>query len=186
MKEIRAVALGLFVVVLIATLVAVWHRPAREFKHLRGYHVEIQKNEGGSRKQISFTVPISLVARVLSLAPISDFGGDLRSDWGSDDLTAKDILDAASQSSPDKPGVITRRGNRIEVTADGSALNIVIKDDWGKSVSVRVPRALVESLSNRRRISPRDILKNLDEMGPGDVVVVRDRDDEVTITAEAR
>jgi hypothetical protein len=51
---------------------------------------------------------------------------------------------------------------------------------------VRVPRALVESLSNRRRISPRDILKNLDEMGPGDVVVVRDRDDEVTITAEAR
>jgi hypothetical protein len=182
-KDIRAVALGLFVLVLMATAIAVWHRPAKEFKHVRGYHVEIQKNDGDSRRHISFTVPVSLVARIFSIAPIGDFS---RSDWGNDDLTAKDILNAASESTPDKPGVITRRGNRIEVTADGAALNIVVKDDWGKSVSVRVPRNLVESLSKRKRISPRDILKNLDEMGPGDVVVVRDRDDEVTITAEAR
>ena len=32
----------------------------------------------------------------------------------------------------------------------------------------------------------RDILRKLDELGPGDVVVVKDRDKEVTITAEAR
>jgi hypothetical protein len=29
-------------------------------------------------------------------------------------------------------------------------------------------------------------LKKLDELGPGDVVVVKDRDKEITITAEAR
>jgi hypothetical protein len=186
MKELRAVALGLFVVILVAVGIAVWHRPAREFKHVGGYRVEIQKTEGDAKRHISFTVPISLIARIASLAPISDFGGDLKSDWGSGDLTAKDILDAASQSAPGKPGILTRGHTKIEVMAEGASVEIVVKDDWGKSVSVRVPRSLVESLSNQKRISPRDVLKKLDEMGPGDVVVVRDRGDEVTITAEAR
>jgi hypothetical protein len=186
MREIRAVVLGLFIVILVAIAIAVWPRPARVLKHIRGYRVEIQKTDGEARRHISFTVPISLVARIASLVPISDFGGDLHADWGSGDLTARDILDAASKSPPGQPGVITRDHSRIEVTADGTSLEIVVKDDWGKMVRLRVPRALVESLSNQKRISPRDILKKLDEMGPGDIVVIRDRDDEVTITAEAR
>jgi hypothetical protein len=186
MRETRAVVLGLLVVVLVAIAIAVWRRPARELRHLRGFKVEIQKSEGATRRHVSFHVPIALVARVASLVPMADWGRDFRSDWGDGEVTAQDILDAAGRSAPGKPGEITRDHNRIEVTADGSALEIVVKDDWDRTVQVRVPRSLVESLSSEKRISPREILRRLDELGPGDVVVIRDRDDEVTITAEPR
>jgi hypothetical protein len=49
-----------------------------------------------------------------------------------------------------------------------------------------VPRAIVESFSGDRQISPKEILEKIDELGPGDVVIVRDGDKEVTITAEPR
>ena len=187
MKEIRAVVLGLFVVVLIAIAISVWRRPARELKHVRGFKVEIQKAEGDSRRRhVSFHVPIALVARVASLVPMADIGRDWRTDWSDGELTAQDILDAAGRSSPGQPGEIKREHARIEVTADGPALDIVVKDEWDKTVRVRVPRALVESLSSEKPISPREILRRLDELGPGDIVVIRDRDDEVTITAEPR
>lgn len=188
MRETRAIVLGLFVIVLMVAAYAAWRRPARELKNVKSYRVEIQKTEGSSRRHVSFTVPIGLVARIASLASVSDFGGGLHADWDSGELTAKDILDAARDSAPGKPGVLTHGSAKIEVTADsdGKSLDIAIKDDWGKSVQLRVPRALVESLSDRKRITPKDILKNLDDMGPGDIVVVKDHDDEVTITAQAR
>lgn len=186
MKETRAVVLGLLVIVLVAIGIAVWRRPARELRNVRGFKVEIQKSEGGSRRHISFHVPIALVARVASLIPMGDIGRGLRSDWGDADLTARDILDAADKATPGRPGQIQRGHHRIEVSAAGAALEIVVKDDWDRTVRVRVPRALVESLSSEKRISPREILRRLDELGPGDVVVIRDRDDEVTITAEPR
>ena len=187
MKEVRAVVLGLLVVVLVTVAIAVWRRPARELKRVGGFKVEIQKSNGDSRRRhISFHVPITLVARVASLVPFSDVGGSFRTDWSNGDLTAKDILDAAGRSEPGKPGEIKREHERIEVSSEGAALEIVVKDDWDKTVRLRVPRALIESLSSEKRISPREILRRLDELGPGDVVVIRDRDDQVTITAEPR
>jgi hypothetical protein len=186
MKEVRAIVLGLFVVILVATALAFWHRPAKEFRRIQGYRVEIQKSEGGSRRHVSFHVPIGFVARIVSLAPFSDLGSDWKTDWGSGEITPKDILDAAGKSAPGQPGVITHDQDRIEVTTDGPALEIVVKDAWGKTVRVRVPRALIESLSDEKRVSAREILRRLDELGPGDVVVIRDGDNEVTISAEAR
>jgi hypothetical protein len=185
-KEIRAVVLGLLVVLLVAIAIAVWRRPARELRHVRGFRVEIQKTEGGRRKHVSFHVPISLIARIASFVPMADLGSDFRADWEDRNVTARDILDAADRSTPGQPGEIKRDHASIEVTAEGSALEILVKDEWGKTVRVRVPRSLVESLSSEKRISPREILRRLDELGPGDIVVIRDRDDEVTITAEPR
>lgn len=187
MKEIRAVVLGLFVVLLVLLALAVWRRPAVEFSHIKGYRVEVRKNDGGSTRHVSFTIPTNLVARIAKLVPLDQIGGDLRADWGrGGDVTPKDILDAAAASAPDKPGVIKRDDYTVEVTPDGPALEIVIKDNWDKTVKVRLPRAIVESFGGGQRITTRDILKKLDELGPGDVVVVKDRDKEVTITAEAR
>jgi hypothetical protein len=185
-KEIRAVVIGLLVVVLVALAVSVWRRPSREFRHVKGFRVEIQKNDGGHRKHVSFHVPMSLIARMATFVPMADLGGDFRADWADRDLTAKDILDAADRSKPGQPGEIKRDRATIEVTADGSAIEILVKDEWDKTVRVRVPRSLIESLSAEKRISPREILRRLDELGPGDIVVIRDRDDEVTITAEPR
>jgi hypothetical protein len=186
MKEVRAVVLGLFVVILVAIAVAFWRRPAREFKRVGSYHVEIEKSEGGSKKHVSFTVPITFVARIASMIPISDIGGGIKNDWGSGDVTPRDILDAADRSAPGKPGEITHDRTKIEVTTEGTAIEIVAKDDWDRNVRVRVPRALVESLSGEKRVAPRDILKKLDEMGPGDVIVIRDHDNQVTITAQPK
>ncbi|HKD11895.1 MAG TPA: hypothetical protein VKE50_07455 [Thermoanaerobaculia bacterium] len=186
MKETRAVVLGVLIVVVVAIAVAVWRRPAHEFKRVRGYHVEIQKTENGSSKHLSFTVPMTLVARVATMVPFTDLGSDIRNDWGNGDVTPRDILDAADRSSPGKPAEITRDHLRLQVSTEGNAIEIQIRDDWDRNVRVRVPRALVESLSGQKRLSPRDILQKLDEMGPGDVVVIKDRDDQVTITAQAR
>jgi hypothetical protein len=186
-KEIRAVVLGLFVVLLVLLALAVWRRPAVEFSHVRAYRVEVREKDGGSTRHVSFTIPTNLVARIAKLVPINQIGRDLRADWGrGGDVTPKDILDAAAASAPDKPGLIKRGDYTVEVTPDGPALEIVIKDNWDKTVKVRLPRAIVESFGGGQRITTRDILRKLDELGPGDVVVVKDRDKEVTITAEAR
>jgi hypothetical protein len=183
MKEIRAVVIGLVVVLLAAMAIGYWRRPGREFRRVRGYRVEISKNEGGgSRRHVSFTVPMSLVARIATLAPVSDIGGS-GSDWNEN---AHDILEAAKQSAPGQPAVITRNHNRFEVTSDGPTLEIVAKDDWDKVVRIRVPRSLVEAFNGDARISPRDVLRKLDDMGPGDVVSIHDRDADVTITAQSR
>jgi hypothetical protein len=186
MKEVRAVVLGLVIVVLVAVAIAVWRRPARQFHRVGGYRVEIQKNEGGSRRHVSFTVPISLVARVVSFMPRTSVGGDIKADWGDGEISARDILDAAARSEPGKPAVLTRDHSHVEVTAEGAALEIVVKDEWDRTVRVRVPRVLVESLSAKKSISAQDVLRRLDELGPGDVVTIHDGENEVTITAQAR
>jgi hypothetical protein len=185
MREIRAIVAGLVVVVVIAMAWALWQRPAKEFHKIRGYRVEIEKNEGGSRKQVRFTIPIVTVARIASFIPV-DVNGRWDSNWADGEVTGRDILDAAKDSAPGKPGVIEKKGNRIEVMADGAALDISIKDDWGKTVRVRVPRTLVEGVSEGKGFSVRDVLKKLDELGPGDVVHVQDGENQVTITAEAK
>lgn len=185
MKEIRAVILGLVVVILVALALAFWRRPAPEFARVKGFKVEVREKEGDSTRRVTFSVPSNLVARVARFSPIRRFGGDIHTDWGGD-VTPRDILNAAADSAPGKPGVIKKGNDTIEVTAEGMALDINVRDDWGKSVHIRVPRAIVESFSGDRQISPKEILQKIDELGPGDVVVVKDRDKEVTITAEPR
>jgi hypothetical protein len=186
MKETRAIVVGLVVVILFAMGYAYWQRPSKDFHKVGGYRVEIQKMEGDSRKHLSFTIPIVTVARIASLIPIREIGHNWDADWGDGDVSGRDILAAAAASAPGKPGVIDRHGNRIEVLADGLALDITVKDSWDKTVKVRLPRSVVEGLTDRRRLSLRDVLKRLDELGPGDVVRVQDGDNEVTITAEAK
>ena len=185
MKELRAVVFGLVIVLLVAAALAFWRRPSPEFAHVKGFKVEVKEREGDSTHRVTFSVPSNLVARVAKLSPIRRFGSDMHTSWEGD-ITPREILDAAAGSAPGKPGVIKKNNNTIEVLAEGTALNIDIKDDWGKSVHLRVPRAIVESFSGDREITPREILRKIDELGPGDVVVVRDRDKEVTITAEPR
>ena len=186
MREIRAVVIGLLVVVLVAVALAFWRRPAPEFSHVKAYHVEVKERDGDSTRRASFTIPTNLIARLARFVPIDRIGGELRVDWKRGDVTPKEILDAAAESAPGKPGVIKRDDYSIEVTADGVALEITVKDNWDKTVRIRLPRAIVESFSGSGPITTRDLLKRLDELGPGDVVVVKDRDKEVTITAQAR
>lgn len=185
-KEVRAVVLGLFVVVIAALALSFWRRPAAEFRRIRGFRVEVKKTDGGETRTVSFNVPVSLLAHLARLAHLESLGGDIRTDWGKGDVTPDQILGAADESAPGKPGVIKKDDSTIEVTADGAALVIDVKDEWDKNVHIRLPRTLVEALAGDHAISTREILRRLDELGPGDVVTIKDRDSEVTITAQPR
>ncbi len=186
MKEIRAVIVGLVVLVIIAAALAFWRRPAPEFARVKGFRVDVRETENGSTHRVTFSVPSSLVARVAKMTPIRSFGADFHGKWDEGEVSPREILDAAAESSPGKPGVIRQGDHTIEVTAEGTALNILVKDDWGKTVQLRVPRAIVESFSGDRDITPKEILQRIDELGPGEMVTVHDGDKEVTITAEPR
>ena len=185
-KETRAIVLGLFVVVLCAVALSFWRRPAAEFERIKGFHVEVRARDGDSTRHVSFDVPSNLLARIAKLAHLEKIGGDVRAEWSKGDVTPRDILDAAEESGPGKPGVIKKDDATIEVVADGEALEIDVKDEWDKSVHVRVPRLLVEAMTESGRISTSEILRKLDELGPGDVVTIKDHDSEVTITAQPR
>lgn len=186
MKEMRAIVLGLVVVLLGAMALAFWRKPAPEFQRVKAFKVAVRERDGDTTRKVTFSVPSNLVARIVRLAPVASLGGDIDAHWDDDDVTPRAILAAADRSEPGKPGVITLDRGTVEVSAQGNILDVVMKDDWDKSIHLRVPRELVESMSGQREISPRDILRRLDELGPGEVVTIRERDKEVTITAEAR
>ncbi len=185
-KEVRAVVLGLFVVVLAAVALAFWRRPAAEFTRIQGFRVEVRSRDNGNTKTMAFDVPSNLLARIAHLAPLKEIGGDIRSDWARGDVTPREILDAAEKSEPGKPEILKKDDATIEVQSDGEALEIDVKDDWDKHVHLRLPRALVAALTEDGRISTSEILRRLDELGPGDVVKIQDHDTEITITAQAR
>jgi hypothetical protein len=183
-REVRAVVLGLFVVVLAALALSFWRRPAAEFQRIRGFRVEIKSRDGGETRHASFDVPSNLLARLAKLAP-KELGTDMRREWSKEDVTPRQILDAAEESAPGKPGVIKKDDATIEVMADGAILEIDVKDEWDKHVHIRLPRVLIEAVADDKgRISTSEILEKLDELGPGDVVTIQDRDNEVTITAQ--
>ena len=186
-KDTRAVVLGLFVVVVFAIGFAMWRRPAHEFKRIRGFRVEVRTTEGDETRKFDFTVPVSLLAQLTRLAKIDDaLDGDIRAAWDKEEITPRAILDAADASQPDQPGVIATDEGKVEVRADGAAILIDVRDDWDHDVHVRVPRSLIEVFADDEPISARDILRRLDELDPGDVVTIRDKHDEITITAQPR
>src|SRR5512144_2440865 len=120
-KEVRAVVLGLFVVVLAALALSFWRRPAAEFRRIKGFRVEIRSREGGDTRKASFDVPSNLLARLAKLAP-KELGVDMKREWSKEEVTPRQILDAAEQSAPGKPGLIKKDDATIEVTADGGVL----------------------------------------------------------------
>jgi len=182
-RETRAVVLGLFVVVIVAIAFSWWRRPAAEFQRIQGFHVVVHQRDGSNG---SFDVPANFVARIAKLAHLDTVLGESKSEWARGDVTPREILDAAEDSSPDKPGVLQKGDARIEVVSDGEVLEIDVKDEWNKHVHVRMPRAIVEAMAGDGRISTSEILRKLDELGPGDVVTIKDNDQEVTITARPR
>ena len=186
-KETRAIVLGLFVVVVFALVLAAWRGPSRDFQRIKGFRVEVKTKEGDETRKIAITVPVSLLAQLTRLAKIDDaLDGDIREAWDKGDITPRQLLDAADASTAEKPGLIEKDGTKVEVRQQDNSLVIDVRDDWDHDVHIRVPRSLVEAFSDDHAISTRDLLRRLDELDPGDVVTIRDRDDEITITAQPR
>jgi hypothetical protein len=187
MKETRAVVLGLVVVLLVAMMFAFWNRPAKEFTRIKEFKVEVRQREGDSTRRLSFKVPTTLISRIAKLSHLDSIGGGhLTTDWGNGDVSVQDILEAADKSEPGKPGVIEKGDSKIEVSDEKGTLAIDVKDSWDKHVHIRLPRSVIEGLSEERSISTSEILHRLDELEPGDVVTIQDSDSEVTITAVPR
>jgi hypothetical protein len=186
-KEVKAVVLGLVVVVLFAIGLAVWRGPARDFHRIKGFRVEVKTRDGDETRKLSIPVPVSLIAQLARLANIDDaLDGEIRAHWDDAEITPRQILDAADASTNEKPGVLKHEDHIVEVRAAGEAILIDVRDDFGEKVHIQLPRYLVEVFADDQPLTARELLRRLDELNPGDIVTIRDRDDEITIKAEPR
>ena len=57
-KELRAVVLGIFVVVLVMIGISLWRRPSRELKHLRGFKVAHRSVPWAGGRKLAVTIPL--------------------------------------------------------------------------------------------------------------------------------
>jgi hypothetical protein len=186
-KEVRAVVFGLVVVVLAALAVSFWRGPAREFHRIRSFHVDVKKRDGDEIRRMSFNVPVTLLAQLTRIAHLDDaFDRDIRRAWDSNDITPREILDAADESDADKPGIIKKDDKTIEVRTAGDQILIDVRDEPDETVHIALPRHLVEVFAEDHPLSTRDLMRRLDELNPGDPVTIRHGDDEVVITAEPK
>jgi hypothetical protein len=186
MKEVRAVVLGVLVLMAIALVWAFLARPGGGFHRVRGFRIEIHGRDGSHREDINLHVPGVFAGRAIRMA-----AGHLdRESWREclDDqrVTPREILAAVGEARPGHPGIVERGDARIEVSPENAAIRIVVTDrfDPDRRVELLVPRSVVESLSADRRLSPDAVLREIDQLAPGDLIVVRDGDSEIRITAE--
>ena len=192
MRETRAVVTGLVVVVLVAFVWSFFRRPAAGMRRVRSFRVQIEGDHDGRRRHVSMRIPGFLVGKVSSIASGAWDEGSF-SDWDFDGengrtrITPRDILAAAEKSEPGSPGVIATHGgdDRLEVTRDGDKIRIVVFDRMRRDVEIVAPRALIASLAQEKPLSLRDLLRKIDELGPGELVTVTSEDATVKITAEA-
>lgn len=194
MKELRAIVLGVVVVALIALAWGFFRRPAPGMTRVRSFRVEIDGHENGRDKHISVRLPGFLVGKVSQLVSHSWDNEDWR-DWtfsvGGDEkrITPRDILDAAEKSSPGHPERISIRGDdeALDVLADGAEVRVRVLHDGGhREAEIVVPKLLLSGLAQERPIAPRDILRRIDTLGPGEIVSIRSEDGSVRVVAEGK
>ena len=194
MKETRAVVVGVVVVLLVALAWSFFRRPAPGMRRVRSFRVQIDGEREGRRKHVSVRIPGFLVGKVSSLASHAwdenDFAEwDFSGDGERIRITPRDILDAADKSEPGKPvAVPIREGgdDRLEVSRDGETVRIQVFDHGRHDVEITAPRGLISGLSQEKALSFRELLKRIDELGPGDLVTLKSEDATVKVTAEAR
>jgi hypothetical protein len=193
MKETRAIVVGVVVVLMMALVWGFFRRPAAGMRKVRSFRVQIDGEHDGRHKHVSVRIPGFLVGKVSSLASTAwdenDFADwDFSGDGERVRITPRDILDAADKSEPGKPTPIAiRRGgeDRLEVSREGENIRVLVYDHGRHDVEITAPRALIAGLSQEKALSLRDLLRRIDELGPGELVTVKGEDATIRVTAEA-
>src|SRR5258708_2290386 len=151
MKELRAIILGVVVVVLIALVWGFLRRPAPGMTRVRSFRVEIDGHENGRDKHVSVRLPGFLVGKVSQLVSHSWENEDWR-DWtfmvdGEDRrIPPRAILDAAEKSSPGHPTRIAIHGGEdsLDVTADAGEVRVHVLHGGGRrEAEIILPRPLL-------------------------------------------
>ena len=194
MKETRAIVVGLVVVLVVALGWGFFRRPAPGMRRVRSFRVQIDGDRDGRRQHVSVRIPGFLVGKVSNLASRAwdeqDFTDwDFSGDGGHVRITPRDILDAADRSEPGKSAPIPIReggDDRLEVSRDGESIRIVVYDHGRHDVEITAPRPLIAGLSQEKALSLRELLKRIDDLGPGELVTVKSEDATIRVTAEGR
>jgi hypothetical protein len=194
MKETRAIVVGLVVVVVVALVWGFFRRPAPGMRRVRSFRVQIDGERDGRRRHVSVRIPGFLVGKVSSLASHAwdenDFADwDFSGDGERIRITPRDILDAADKSEPGKPTPVPIRSggdDRLEVSREGENVHVTVYDHGRHDVEITAPRQLIAGLSQERALSFRELLKRIDDLGPGELVTVRSEDATIKVTAEGR
>jgi hypothetical protein len=194
MKELRAVILGVVVVVAIALVWGFVRRPAPGMTRVRSFRVEIDGRENGREKHVSVRLPGFLVGRVSQLVSHSWDNDDWR-DWsvtvdGEDRrLTPGEILAAAEKSTPGHPTRIALHGGEdsLDVVAEADEIRVHVLHEGGmRDAEIILPRVLLAALAQEKPITPREILHRIDTLGPGEIVSIRSEDGNVRVIAEGK
>lgn len=194
MKELRAIVLGAVVVVLIALVWGFLRRPAPGMTRVHSFRVEIDGHENGRDKHISVRLPGFLVGKVSQLVSHS-WDNDDWHDWtfmvdGEDRrITPREILDAAEKSSPGHPTRIAIHDGdeALNVATDGGEIRVHVLHEGGRrEAEIILPKILLAGLAQEKPISPKEILRRIDSLGPGEIVSIRSEDGNVRVIAEGK
>src|SRR5215472_5484419 len=189
MKDTRAVVLAVAVLAVIVVFWAYVRHPAPGMRRVRAFRVEIHGQEDGHRRDVSVRIPGFLVGKAVHMA--SRAWDERRREgrgfeFNGASITPREILEAADKSSGGHPGTVdVGDKGTLRVSKEGSAIRIAFhRDDGEEHGEILVPRALLERLARDEPISPRELLEKIDEMGPGDLVLIKGENGEVRISAE--
>ena len=187
MRDAKAAVLGIAVVVGIAFIWGALRRPGPGMKRVSGFQVEVDDHREG--KRISVRIPglfVGGAARAVSRAmrhgahvPINGV------DWGDQgSITPREILEAADKSRPGAPAELkSHDGDTVQVQAEGAMIRLTVRKGERSEAVVSAPRALIERLAQDRNITPTELLRRIDEMGPGDLVTVHSEDADIRLSA---
>ncbi|MCP4200521.1 MAG: hypothetical protein GY769_01140 [bacterium] len=153
-------------------------------------HVTV--DEGGGAK-VTVNLPLALAEKALPMIPLHD---ELR--WhhhrGHDGMELEDLREiwAEVKNSPDMTFVTAEDdGEKVRVWKEKDFVFVEVRDDDGdEKVDVQVPLEVVDALVSGDEIDFTAAVQALAKRGGGDLVSVRDRDDNVRVwideTPEAR
>jgi hypothetical protein len=191
MKDTRAIAIAVAVLAVVVVFWAYVRHPAPGMRRVRAFRVEIHGQEDGHRRDVSVRIPGFLVGKAVHMA--SRAWDERRREgrgfqFNGVTITPREILEAADKSASGHPGSIEVGDGKgtLQVSKEGSAIRIGFHRDNEEHGEILVPRALLERLAQDEPISPRELLERIDEMGPGDLVLIKGENGEVRISAEGR
>ncbi len=167
-KDVRAVVLGLLVVVLVAMGFAMLARPGPGVHAAQG----IPGRGEEDRRRRDAHLPLHGPGRPWSRGSRGSPGWITSSTatFGRPGTTATSRLARSwtprTPATPEQPGVIEERRTRVEVRSKDGSLLIDVKDNWDQQGAHRGPPPLVEVFVDDEPLTTREMLQRLDELGP--------------------
>ena len=157
-KEVRAVVLGLVVVVLAAIALAFWRGPAPEFRRIKGFRVEVVEKGRRRDPPDGLPRPRRPARRPRDAHPLDEsFDGDLREAWGKGRRHApRHSRRGRPEQARTSPGSSRRTTRPSRSAPRATSLEIDVKEELGQArAHPPAPATWSKCFAEDHRASPR-------------------------------